>query len=135
MGIAEHQILVRQILIAASASKLCRVWAQNTGMAFRDGRAVHFGVHGGADISGIMNDGRRLEIEVKTGKAKQSDQQKSFEAMINAHNGIYIVARNVEDTMATIQKRAVQNGVTTGSRGILAGTRLLGLTGTVDTEQ
>ena len=108
MGIAEHQVLVRCLLKELSASKLCRVWAQNTGTAFRDGRTIHFGIYGGADISGITIDGKRLEVEVKTGKAKQSEQQKRFENMINEHNGIYIVARDVETTMQELKKKVSQ---------------------------
>lgn len=105
MGTAEHQDLVRRLLVAISATNICRVWAQNTGMAYRDGRAVKFGVIGGADISGIMRDGRRLEIEVKTGRAVQRQSQLNFETMINKYNGIYIVARDIDTVLDTLKKK------------------------------
>lgn len=94
-----HQELVRMLIIKLSATGVCRVWAQNCGVAFRGEAAVRYGIIGGGDISGILCDGRRLEIEVKTGRGKQTEQQLNFEAMIRSHNGIYIVARDVETTI------------------------------------
>jgi hypothetical protein len=58
-------------------------------------RKVSAGINGQGDITGIMPDGRRIEIEVKTGKDRQSDAQAAFAKMIVAHGGIYIVARDV----------------------------------------
>jgi ribulose-5-phosphate 4-epimerase/fuculose-1-phosphate aldolase len=89
-----------------SETDLCRCWKQETGAAYRDGEMIHYGLKGSADISGIMIDGRRLEVEVKTGKAVQQDNQKAFEAMILKHNGIYFVARSVEDALNRLKAAA-----------------------------
>ncbi len=52
-----------------------------------------------ADISGILTHksglGLRLEIEIKTGSARQTTEQKNFEKMIKSLGGIYFVARSV----------------------------------------
>ncbi len=54
------------------------------------------GIKGQADINGIMKvgpTGIRLEIEIKTGDAVQSKEQKNWQKMITNLGGIYIVAR------------------------------------------
>lgn len=82
-----------------------RLWRQNTGVArsFDGGSIVAYGVPGGADLSGIIAGGRRLEIEVKTPGVKQSPQQINFERMITKFGGLYLVARSVEDVANALQ--------------------------------
>lgn len=53
-----------------------------------------FGIDGQADITGILKNGRRLEVEIKTGNAKQSEEQILFQKMIEANNGLYIIVCN-----------------------------------------
>lgn len=48
--------------------------------------------------------GRRIEIEVKTGEARQTKQQRAYQAMIEFYGGIYIVARKLEDVIDEIKK-------------------------------
>lgn len=100
---AKHEILVRELLVALSRTGVCRVWQQPTGMAFRNDVAIRYGVIGSADISGILRGGRRLEIEVKTGKGVQSQVQKNFEKMILEFGGVYIVARDITKTIETVK--------------------------------
>ena len=102
----DHDILVDQCVIAlcalrlADGSSLGKFWPQPTGAAFRPGQAmIRYGVLGGGDISGIIRGGFRAEIEIKTGKGKQRDSQINFEMMIRAFDGIYIVARSIEDAV------------------------------------
>lgn len=52
-----------------------------------------------ADISGIMWDGRRLEVECKTENDRQRPGQKIFENDIKMNKGIYIIAGNVDDVL------------------------------------
>jgi hypothetical protein len=54
-------------------------------------------------LSGILDDGRRIEIEVKTQSGRQSEQQKRFQEMIEKFNGVYILARSVEDAERGIE--------------------------------
>ncbi len=74
-----------------------RIWRANTGVADMGGRTVAFGLPGQADLSGILMDGRRLEIEVKSATGTLSERQRQFRDMIERFNGVYIVARCVED--------------------------------------
>lgn len=58
---------------------------------------MKFGLPGQADLSGILDDGRRVEIEVKSATGALRPEQILFKAMIEKFNGIYIVARSVEE--------------------------------------
>ena len=77
-----------------------RIWRQNTGAATdQNGRLVRFGRPGAADLTGILSDGRRLEIEVKSAHGRQSVAQASFQRIIENYGGVYILARSVTDVM------------------------------------
>jgi hypothetical protein len=68
-------------------------------------RFMDAGVDGQADISGIMGPyGRRLEIEVKAGDDRLSQDQKDFRDMILRHGGIYIEARGVEGALQHLRE-------------------------------
>jgi len=60
-------------------------------------RIIRFGVPGQADLTGILPDGRRLEIEVKSPTGRQTAEQRSFQQMIERFNGVYILARSIHD--------------------------------------
>lgn len=89
-----------------AASKLCKCWPQPTGAAYRDGKLIRYGLKGSADITGILIDGRRLEVEIKTGNAKQMAHQEVFQTVINSMGGVYFVARSVEDALVQLQAAA-----------------------------
>ena len=72
-------------------------YRQNTGTLWTNGQPVSFGYPGSADITGILPDGRRLEVECKSATGRQSEKQKKFEEKIRTNGGIYILARSVED--------------------------------------
>jgi hypothetical protein len=81
-----------------------RVWRVNVG-AFKDqtGRLVRVNHAGMADIGGIVSPhGSHLQIEVKAGRDKLSDAQISWGRMIETHGGIWLVARDVEQTLAAL---------------------------------
>ena len=80
-------------------TRLCKCWPQPTGAAYRDGVLIRYGRKGSADISGILIDGRRLEVEIKTGNAKQMSHQENFQKMITQMGGVYFVARSVENAL------------------------------------
>ncbi len=103
-SIEEHEALVAEIILAVAATKLARLWPQKTGAAYRGERLIHYGLVGSADISGILLDGKRLEIEVKTGGAKQTKDQKAFQKMILEFKGIYILARSIGDVMIVLNQ-------------------------------
>lgn len=92
----EHA-LVQSILIEFGSRPTLRLWRVNTGAALGRAGFVRFGLPGMADISGIMQGGRRIEIECKTATGRQSPEQKRWQAMIEKFGGLYVLARSVED--------------------------------------
>jgi hypothetical protein len=99
-------VIVNEIILAIGKAfpGTVRAWRNNTG-ALKDenGRLVRFGLTGSGDITGILlRDGRRLEIEVKTAIGKQKPAQVSFQEMISSGNGVYILARSVEEAMTGV---------------------------------
>ena len=76
-----------------------RLWRANVLVAKdpKTGRVVRAGVRGQADISGIRAGGQRIEIEVKTPNGRQSKEQRAWQRMIERFDGIYILARSVQD--------------------------------------
>ena len=57
----------------------------------------HLGVAGQADLTGILPDGRRLEIEVKSDGGRQTEDQRNFQWMIERFGGVYVLARSLDD--------------------------------------
>lgn len=98
----EHHIQ-NEILRAFGTRADMRVWRSNTGAATYRGQRVSFGVPGAADITGILPDGRRIEIEVKSAVGRQSDAQCAYQVMITKFNGIYILARSVADVTEALR--------------------------------
>lgn len=92
----EHDIQ-NQILMYLKAKGIYH-WRNNVGRKHN----LYFGKKGSADITGILKDGRRLEIEVKDYKGKQSIEQIEFQQMIIKNNGVYILARNLDDVINVI---------------------------------
>jgi VRR-NUC domain. len=82
-----------------------RVWRSNRVKAMAVGRGgkprmIDAGIDGQGDISGIIAPtGKRLEIEVKAGDDRLSEDQEKFRDMIRYHGGVYIEARDVERTL------------------------------------
>jgi hypothetical protein len=65
---------------------------------------------GAGDISCLIPPfGRRLEVEVKFGKDKQSPDQKSFQKEIEDMGGIYIIVKTWEDFFFQIKKIEEEN--------------------------
>lgn len=96
---------------AITATLLCeiplrfhaRVWRRNVIAAKIGDRFIRSGLPGEADIDGILGPyGIWLSIEVKAGKDRQSEAQRTFQRMIEAHGGIYLIARDVESTLASL---------------------------------
>jgi len=65
----------------------------------RTQKPFKYGLKGSADIIGILDNGKFLAIEIKTGKATQSKEQKNFAAMIKKHSGHYFVCRKTDDAL------------------------------------
>lgn len=82
-----------------------RLWRQSSGLFLSPAgcRPVRAGIPGCADLSGILADGRRLEIEVKGPRGRQSARQRAFQKMIERFGGVYILARSAEDVRAGLE--------------------------------
>ena len=86
-----------------------RLWRANAGVAwYRDRygkfRKVRFGIPGQADTTGILWDGRRLEIEVKKPGETQSPEQIKYQRIIERFGGVYILARSVYDVQSMLDE-------------------------------
>lgn len=83
-----------------------RLWRANSGAAIdpRTGRMVRFGLQGQADLSGILIGGRRLEIEIKGPRGRQTPEQQHFGAMIQRFGGLYVVAYSLQEALFAIEE-------------------------------
>jgi len=100
--------LQNAILRAFGTLPALRLWRANVGVARMGRRVVRFGVAGQADLTGILPDGRRLEIEVKSPSGRQASAQRSYQAMIERFHGVYILARSVEDVRRQLAAAGVR---------------------------
>ncbi len=94
---ASEKALQNEILRAFGTLPGLRLWRANVGVARIGDRLIRFGIPGQADLTGILPDGRRLEIEVKSDRGRQTPRQRAFQAMIERFGGIYILARSIHD--------------------------------------
>ena len=102
---AELEHAVQQACIETLKALGYSVWRQNRATFQIEGRWVKCGMDGQADITGMMLDGRRLEVETKRRHGgRQSPGQKAFQAMIEASGGVYILASSVDDLLAGLEK-------------------------------
>lgn len=74
-----------------------RLWRMNVAAAQFGGSFVRAGVIGQADLTGILPDGRRLEVEVKRQGGEQSEGQVAYQRMITRFGGVYVLAFSVAD--------------------------------------
>jgi len=82
----------------------CLAVVTDAGAAYRAG--VFFGdaiPAGWPDITGLLPDGRFIGIECKAPKGRQSAVQKRMAQEIHRRQGIYILARGVEDVEKGIE--------------------------------
>jgi hypothetical protein len=82
----------------------CLVAVTDAGAAYRAGS---FGADtvpaGWPDITGLLSDGRFIGVECKAHTGRQSPAQKQMEESIRGRNGIYILARGIEDVMEVLK--------------------------------
>ena len=103
---SEASIQAQILLTLGARPELCRIHRRNRGTAvnLQTGRGVQFGdFPGAADITGILVDGRRLEIEVKGPKGRLTPEQRSFGEMIQRYRGVWLVARSVEEAVQAVE--------------------------------
>ena len=94
------------ILRAFGTRRWMRLWRANVLAARMGNRFVRAGVPGQADLTGILPDGRRLEVETKSATGRQTEDQRNFQRMIERFGGVYVLARSVED----VRDRLLEEG-------------------------
>jgi hypothetical protein len=100
--------IVRSILDYLAVRNIF-AWRQNTGagkFTGKDGAEhyVKFGLKGQPDITGILPDGRRLDIECKSVTGRLSPEQAHFIAALKNNGGCAFVARSVDDVVSELDK-------------------------------
>lgn len=103
---AGHDRLRDQVLLAVGGSGFARVWPNEVGLvrAFDNPDRVFFtGIHGAADILGILCTGTFLAIEIKTGKGKLRQSQLNFQVMVSKFNGVFIEGRSVDQVLTEVK--------------------------------
>lgn len=77
------------------------LWRNNCG--FDADRKVRYGVGspGGADLIGLYR-GRFLAVEIKTPTGRQSNEQRTFQALVEAKGGVYAILRSVDEALAWV---------------------------------
>jgi hypothetical protein len=101
----KESILQDKIRLALGRIPGLCLWRNNCGY---DGeRRVRYGVGspGGADLIGLYN-GRFVAVEIKTPSGRQSEDQRRFQALVEAKGGEYVILRSVEDAESWISRVA-----------------------------
>ena len=102
-GARRHRNTKNEIRLALGKRKDCVIFNNESGVA-RHPQFVRYGVgKGGADLIGLTN-GRFVALEVKTGAARLSAEQKLFRDLIERHGGFYAVVRNTTDASEAIDR-------------------------------
>lgn len=90
-----HNELVNNVLLFIHSNFTGRYWANATGaVKTANGHFQRYGLIGSCDILGFTDQGRFVGIEIKTGSAVLSPQQKKFKKTILRHNCVHIVITN-----------------------------------------
>ena len=95
----QHQNLIQQFkLQVIKEIPNLHLFDRHVGLFYtKNNVPLKIGLNGQADLYGLYNNGKQLihiEIEAKTGNAKQSKEQKNWQAFIEKNNGIYILLKN-----------------------------------------
>lgn len=105
----DHSNLKNLIRIELGRRKDVVVWNNESGVAEYGSFMVRYGVgKGGSDLIGIVNTGRFIALEVKTGNAVPDKNQKLFLRLVNKFGGYGVVVRSVQDAVNAVEK-AINN--------------------------
>lgn len=104
-----ESLIQDQIRLALGAMPGLCLFRNNIGMAERRGHKIRFGVGGpgGSDLIGIYR-GRFLAVEIKTPVGRQTEEQRTFEALITRLGGIYVVLRSVDEALRWFAELSAQ---------------------------
>lgn len=98
--------ILKWLDLQVRAGRLAWVRRMNSGAHVVEGtkgrRFIRYGFPGCPDIMAMLPGGRFVAIECKTKRGTLTDDQRAFLATVEAHGGIAIVARSVEDVMGVV---------------------------------
>ena len=103
-----HNELVNKVLLYLHSTYSGRYWSNATGaVKTQNGHFQRYGLVGSTDIIGFTGQGRAVFIEIKTGSAVLSPQQKVFRDTVIKNNCIHIVVNNdiVDNLFNKLQRR------------------------------
>ena len=102
---AAHQELLKLVMLAFQKMfPNGRIYEQHVGLFFtKNGAPVKIGKKGQADLW-AMTEGRLIFIEIKSGNARQTKEQKQWEITVKKCGHEYYVIRSVDD-LISLQKR------------------------------
>lgn len=100
----ESEIQTEVRLALGREPDLC-LWRNNIGVAEARGHKIRFGVGGpgGADLIGVFR-GRFVAVELKTPIGKQSEEQQTFQRLVERKGGVYVVLRSAAEAVAWIER-------------------------------
>ena len=112
LQLSESEVLKAILELLARHPAVCFAHRQTVG-AYKIGpRTIRYGMPGSADISGMLKDGRRLEIEVKRAGVKTASVlQLKYLNKINKYNGVGILASDVETVIQCLGKKEAQENM------------------------
>ena len=91
----QHNELVNKVLLYLHSTYTGFYWSNATGaVKTENGHFQRYGLKGSTDIIGHTGQGRAVYIEVKTGRAVMSAQQKLFKQAVLKSNCVHILVSN-----------------------------------------
>jgi len=99
-----HRNLKNEVRLALGRREDVVMWNNESGVARYGPSVVRYGVgKGGSDLIGIIKgSGRFLAIEIKTGNARLTKEQKLFQQLVRAFGGVAETVRTVDDATGLI---------------------------------
>jgi len=92
-----ESVIQRAVLAQLRTIPGVDVWRMNTGGMRNDtGGFVKFGLTGQADLTGMLPNGRRLEVEIKRPGETPSAAQQVYRARIERGRGVYVWGDSVQ---------------------------------------
>lgn len=94
----------REVILQARRMGL-HLWRQQAGIIFTGQYSIQLAPKGAADLTGILQDGRRLEVECKRRFGGiQSNDQKEWQGFIEKNKGIYLLVHSGDEFKEKIKE-------------------------------
>jgi hypothetical protein len=108
---------VQRAILLHLRARGCLVAVTDAGAAYRAGAFFGDSIPAGwPDITGVLPSGRFLGVECKAPGGRQSPVQKAMEEAVHKHNGIYILAKSVDDVEKELNDAAFDRQDSDGRR-------------------